>query len=131
MASRKESIRSSRQLLQACLDNGQLHIDRVKQVARSLAERKPRNYTAILDAFLRSVRLELDKRHAVVESAQGLNGHDQWLIHEDLRKKHGADVTAEFKVTPELLGGMRIKIGSNVLDGSVRARLQALQEKLA
>ena len=131
MANRKESIRSSRQLLQACMENGQLHADRVRKVARDLAEKKPRNYTAILDSFLRVVRLELDKRHAVIESAQGLSDHEKWQIHEDLRKKHGADVTAEFKTAPELLGGMRIKIGSTVLDGSVRARLQALQESLA
>jgi F-type H+-transporting ATPase subunit delta len=35
-------------------------------------------------------------------------------------------VTAEFQTNPELIGGLRVKLGSDVFDGSIRARLDAL-----
>ena len=49
---------------------------------------------------------------------------------EDLRRRYGNDLTAEFKVNPELLGGMRVKVGSDVWDGSVKARLTELKNRL-
>jgi F-type H+-transporting ATPase subunit delta len=48
-----------------------------------------------------------------------------------LQRKYGTDLTTEFVTTPELLGGLRIRVGSDVWDGSVRQRLQRLQEDLA
>jgi F-type H+-transporting ATPase subunit delta len=51
-------------------------------------------------------------------------------VIEDLRRKYGSTLTAEFKVNPDLLGGMRVKVGSDVWDGSVKARLTDLKNKL-
>ena len=47
-----------------------------------------------------------------------------------LKKKYGSDLTTEFVVNPELLGGMRIRVGSDVWDGTVRNRLERLQQEL-
>ena len=48
----------------------------------------------------------------------------------NLQHKFGADFVATFTVVPELLGGMRIRVGSDVWDSSVRNRLQRLQQQL-
>jgi F-type H+-transporting ATPase subunit delta len=48
----------------------------------------------------------------------------------NLKKKYGSDLTTEFVVNPELLGGMRIRVGSDVWDGTVRNRLERLQQEL-
>ena len=48
----------------------------------------------------------------------------------NLKKKYGNDVTAEFAVDLALLGGMRIRVGSDVWDGTVRGRLERLQQQL-
>ncbi len=48
----------------------------------------------------------------------------------DLQKRYGQDLTTEFSVNPALLGGMRIRVGSDVWDSSVRNRLERLQQKL-
>ena len=48
----------------------------------------------------------------------------------NLRAKYGKDLSTEFKVSPELLGGLRIKVGSDVFDGSVRERLNRLEDEL-
>ena len=64
----------------------------------------------------------------MVESAAPLDPQANNKIVNDLQKKHGSDLTTEFKVAPDLIGGLRIKIGSDVWDGSVRHRLDRLAQ---
>jgi F-type H+-transporting ATPase subunit delta len=47
-----------------------------------------------------------------------------------LRARYGDDLTIEFKTNPTLLGGLRVKLGDDVWDGSVRNRLRTLQEQI-
>ena len=82
----------------------------------------------ILEAFQRMLRLELDKRHAVIESAVTLDDATRSRMLSELTAKFGPDLTSEFRVNPELLGGSRIKVGSTIWDGSVRSRLDALRQ---
>jgi F-type H+-transporting ATPase subunit delta len=49
---------------------------------------------------------------------------------DNLKRKYGQDLIAEFSVNPELLGGMRIRVGSDVWDATVRNRLERLQQQL-
>jgi F-type H+-transporting ATPase subunit delta len=48
----------------------------------------------------------------------------------NLKKKYGNDLTATFTVNSDLLGGMRVRVGSDVWDSSVRNRLQRLEQQL-
>jgi F-type H+-transporting ATPase subunit delta len=41
-------------------------------------------------------------------------------------QQYGPGLTTSFVENPELIGGMRIQVGCDVYDGSVRARLEAL-----
>ncbi len=43
-----------------------------------------------------------------------------------LAKQYGADLVVEYQVNPALLGGLRIRVGNDVLDGSVQGRLDRL-----
>ena len=47
-------------------------------------------------------------------------------VKAGLVAKYGDDLNFEFKVTPELLGGMRVRVGNDVWDGSVKSRLDRL-----
>jgi F-type H+-transporting ATPase subunit delta len=67
---------------------------------------------------------------ALVESATPLPFDVQETVTTGLAGVYGPAVKATFIVTPALLGGMRIKVGSDVYDGSVRARLAALEGRL-
>ena len=51
-------------------------------------------------------------------------------IVANLKRKYGDDLATDFHVDPQLLGGMRIRVGSDVWDGSVRNRLERLQHEL-
>lgn len=128
----KDALRSARQLFRACIDSsGRLHTSRVKRVIKRVGEAKPRNYLAILTSFQRLVRLELDKRNAVVESVVRLSNEMREQLRVDLQKKYGDDLTLDFYENPSLIGGLRVKVGSHVWDGSVAAKLEALRQSLA
>jgi F-type H+-transporting ATPase subunit delta len=51
-------------------------------------------------------------------------------VAANLKSKYGDDLVTDFRVDPQLLGGMRIRVGSDVWDGSVRNRLERLQQEL-
>ena len=126
----KEIRQLSRQLLRASFTEGELDRGRIASLVRALIEKKPRHYIDILENYKRLVRLEVEKRHARIESATELSPDASTRITKNLQKKYGKDVTTEFVVNPELLGGMRIRVGSDVWDGSVRNRLERLQQQL-
>ncbi|MBU3664668.1 MAG: F0F1 ATP synthase subunit delta [Chthoniobacterales bacterium] len=126
MTSPREARKNARSLFRSCLVNGKLDASRVRAVTDALAADKPRGYLAILQSFVRLVRLELDRRHAVIESAAPLAESEMNRLRVDLSRTHGDDLTFDTVVRPELIGGLRVRVGSDVWDGSVRARLEAL-----
>jgi F-type H+-transporting ATPase subunit delta len=126
----KEARKVCRQLFRASFTSGKLDEGKVAALIQSIVEARPRHYIDILKDYQRLIRLEVQKSHAVVESSAPLAPDNSTKVQADLRKKFGTDLTTEFKVTPELLGGLRIKIGSNVWDGSVRNRIDRLNQQL-
>jgi len=126
----KETRQLSRGLLRASFIDGQLDKGRIAALVKSLVEKKPRNYIKVLESFQRLLRLEVEKRHATIESASELSPDVSSQIVSDLKRKYGNELTSEFLVNGNLIGGMRIRVGSDVWDGSVRNRLERLQQQL-
>jgi F-type H+-transporting ATPase subunit delta len=126
----KEIRQLSRKMLQASFTDGQLDPGRISSLVDSLIAQKPRNYIDVLKNYRRLLRLELEKRHATVETASEVDPAIRSEIVANLKNKYGDDLSTEFHVDPELLGGMRIRVGSDVWDGSVRNRLERLQHEL-
>jgi len=126
----KEIRRLSREMLRASFTDGQLDHGRIASLVESLIARKPRNYIAVLKNYRRLLRLEVEKRHAQVETASELDSEAGSTLVANLKKKYGNDLATEFIVNPQLLGGMRIQVGSDVWDGTVRGRLERLQQQL-
>ena len=126
----KDALRTARQFLRLTLRQGHVDLAAAKTIVDKVIADKPRHYLAILTAYQRLLRLELDKRHAIVESATEIPETGQATITADLQLRHGSDVTVEFRLNPSLLGGIRVKLGSTVWDGSVKSRLDALRDKV-
>lgn len=127
----KEARRTSRQLFRVCLADGKLDESRVRLVVAQVAASKPRGYIAILDAFQGLVRAEIDSHRALVESATPLTAELQSNLASSLAAKYGRPLSLEYQTQPELLGGIRVKVGSDVWDGSVKARLENLRVSLS
>ena len=126
----KEIRRLSREMLRASFTDGQLDPGRIASLVESLIARKPRNYIAVLKNYRRLLRLEVEKRRARVETASELDSETGSKLVTNLKKKYGNDLATEFTVNPQLLAGMRIQVGNDVWDGTVRGRLERLQQQL-
>lgn len=117
-------------MLRASFTDGQLDRGRISAVVDSILAKKPRNYLKVLEYYKRLLRLEAEKRHARIETASPLDPPTASQISLNLARRYGTDLTTEFAVNPALLAGMRIRVGSDVWDSSVRNRLERLQQQL-
>jgi F-type H+-transporting ATPase subunit delta len=126
----KEIRQLSRKMLQASFADGQLEPGKIASLVDSLVMQKSRNYIDVLKNYRRLLRLELEKRSASIETASEMDPAIRSEIEANLKSKYGNDLATEFHVDPQLLGGMRIRVGSDVWDGSVRNRLERLQHEL-
>ena len=125
----KEIRRLSREMVRASFSDGQLDSGKIASLVQSLIAKRPRNYVGILQNYKRLLRLEIERRHARIESASELSAETNSRVLQNLKRKYGRDLTTEFVVDRELLAGMRIRVGSDVWDGSVRHRLESLQQQ--
>ena len=129
MKSRKEALRLAKKIFAASLKDGQLDESVVRKVVAKLSETRPRGFLEVADAYWRLVRLEVEKNRAIVQSAVVLDEPTKTGLVTDLKKKYGPQITTEFSVDPALLGGVKIRVGSDVWDGSVNNRLERLSEQ--
>jgi F-type H+-transporting ATPase subunit delta len=124
----KQARRDAKALFNSCVNNGLLDEGRARQAVQAVVAGKPRGYVAILQQLQRLVKLDLDRRSAKVESAVTLSPEQETAVKVDLDRKYGAGLNIVFAQNPSLIGGLRVQVGSDVYDGSVKARLEALRE---
>jgi F-type H+-transporting ATPase subunit delta len=122
--------RLSRNLVRASFVDGALDRAKINSLVQSIIEKKPRHYIQLLENYQRLLRLEVEKRRATIESASELDPEAGRQIVAGLERKYGPGLTTEFVVNPALLGGARVRVGSDVWDSSVRNRLERLQQTL-
>jgi len=117
-------------MLRSSFTSGKLDEEKISRMVHSVETAKPRHYVELLKDYQRLLQLEVEKRRAVIESATPLNRSLGDRIIANLKARYGDDLTTEFRTNPELLGGLRIRIGNDVWDGSVKSRLEQLREQL-
>jgi F-type H+-transporting ATPase subunit delta len=124
----KQARRDAKRLFRACLVDGLLDQARARDGVQKVVEARPRGYIGILSHFHRLVKLELDRRSARVESAVPLGADLQAGVQTNLGRLYGPGLEFDFRQNAALIGGVRIKVGSDVYESSIQARLDALAE---
>lgn len=82
---------------------------------------------AMIDAYLKKLAERHGEVTAEVTVAQPLDAARQAALTEQLRRAVGARVAIDLRVDPGLLGGMIVKVGSRMIDASLKSRLQRLR----
>jgi F-type H+-transporting ATPase subunit delta len=67
---------------------------------------------------------------AEVTTATPLDSRQQNLVKQALERRTGKQIIMQTRVDPSILGGIVARVGDQVIDGSVRYRLAALQQRL-
>src|SRR5205814_9180326 len=82
---------------------------------------------AMIEAFLAKLAARRGEVNAQVTTAQPLTEAQLAALNEQLRRSIGSRVSVDVRVDPGLIGGLMIKIGSRMVDGSIKSKLQRLQ----
>ncbi|HEY7187784.1 MAG TPA: F0F1 ATP synthase subunit delta [Vicinamibacterales bacterium] len=130
MKSARQSKREARTLFNLCVVNGLLDENRVREIVRRVVEENRHGSLSTLSRFQRLVRIDRARHSAQVESAVPLRADVRTQIETGLARLHGRGLMTTFTENPTLLGGVRIQVGSDVYDGSIRARLNALETRV-
>ena len=126
----KRNKREAWRLYRMCLVSGVLDESRARVAARRMIESGRHDAVGILSHFLRLLRLDRDAHTAHVESAVPLPADLRAQLETDIPRWFGRGVYAEFTENSNLIGGVRMRVGSHVYDGSVRGRLAAIEASL-
>ncbi len=115
-----------------------------KLIARMNAGRVLRNFlcvlvenhrTPLLAELPAAFRAELDRRLGIAEaevtSSYALSRSEQEELRRALERFTGKQVRAEYRLDEGLIGGLVVRVGSTILDGSVRSQLARLRTQLA
>ena len=124
----KQAQREARQLFRGCVVNGVLNEARARQTVNLLADMKPRGYVEILARLHRLVQLDVAKRTVRVENAVETTPEQAASLKASLEKHYGPGLEINYGTNPALIGGLRIQVGSDLYDGSVKTRLEKLQQ---
>jgi len=130
MTTSREARRTARALFRGSFTDGRLDEAKVRRAVQHLVEARPRLLVAILKSYQRLVRLEVERHTARVESAAALEAGLRERLTARLQAIYRRPLAAEFRVNPELIGGVRVRVGSDVWDGSVAGRLRELSAAL-
>jgi F-type H+-transporting ATPase subunit delta len=125
----KLARREAKLLFRTCFVEGALDEGRVRELVSRVLTARPRGYFAILSHFQRLLKLYLDQRAARVDSALPLSGEQQTTVQNALTRLYGPGLSLAFNVNPALIGGLRVQVGSDVFDGSIRTRLKELEAR--
>lgn len=126
MKTTKQAEREAKKLFRFCIVGGSVDEGRVRFVVESVLRSKRRGHLLLLGRFQRLLEHEYARHTAEIESAVQLPSDLQTRVQNGLTAVYGAGLTWLFVHNPALVGGMRIKVGSDVYDGSVRSGLAAL-----
>jgi F-type H+-transporting ATPase subunit delta len=118
----------------AALDKA-LGPDMVPQMRNLLPLIVRRRRVEMLPQIAREFRRLYNKRAGIVEatafSAAPLDGQELAALRSRLEQMTGGNVELETRVDESLLGGIQVRLGDQLIDGSVRGRLERLRNRLA
>jgi F-type H+-transporting ATPase subunit delta len=129
MKTARQARHDAHGLWRLCLTETGLDEARARLVIDQIIESRPAGALAVLKQFVRLVRLDVASRSATVASATPLDEGVRAEIVAGLARLRGRPIDTTFVVDPTLIGGMRVHVGNDVYDGSIRSGLAALESR--
>jgi len=127
----KEARKGARILFGSVKSDGLLDESKVRAAVAAVVKLRPPFLSGILGEFRRLVRLEIEKRTAVVQTAAAIEPSQRSQFEASLKARFGGDLRVSFAINPELIAGTRVRVGSDVYDSNVRERLERLRTALS
>ena len=123
--------REAKRLYRACVTGGDLDAGRVREAVQLVLAAQRPGGLQVLSRFQRLVRLERTRRSARIESATVVPHDVRAQIESQLTQLYGDGLTIEYLNDPTLIGGVRVTVGSDVYDGTVKGALSSLAARFS
>jgi len=123
----KKTRQFARNLFKLSLEDGRVSEPRVSEILGWVDREKPRQSVGLLREYLRLVTREIDLGLAKVEHAGDLSDDALREIAAGFSKRYGRPIKATARSNPDLIAGLRIRIGCDVYENSVASQLAALE----
>jgi F-type H+-transporting ATPase subunit delta len=117
----------ARRLWHLCLVDGSLDERRTRDAVDRMLTMRPAGALPVASRFLRLVKLDRARHVARVASADPLDADLRGAVEAGLARRYGRELAATFAVDPALIGGIRVRVGNDVYDGTVRGALDELE----
>jgi F-type H+-transporting ATPase subunit delta len=102
----------------------------VRLVERAV-DGRGRHFAASMRAYMVAAAARRNASIATVRVATDLSEADRARLAEVLGRQYGRDIQLNVIVDPNVVGGVRVDIGDEVIDGTIAARLDEAQRRIA
>ena len=126
MRASKQSNEFARQLFRLSIEGDQISAERVAAVLAHLALRPPRQPLAVLRRYYRLVARQLARNRALVEHGGPVDDGLLRAIEVAFTRKYRRPIAAAARPNPDLIAGLRVRIGDDVYEASVAGQLAVL-----
>lgn len=125
-AKNKSALLLARQLFQLSVVDGTVSPEQVAGVLAYLEKHPPAKPLPVLKAYYRLIAAEVARSRAVVEHAGTLEPSVLKAVAAAMTKRYQRPITASARPNPALIAGLRVQVGDDVYDSSIRTRLATL-----
>jgi len=123
----KKTRRFARSLFKLSLEDGRVSESRVSEILAWVDQQRPRQATALLREYLRLITTEINRGIARVEHAGDLAPDSLHQISASFSQRYGRPIEATSTINPDLIAGLKIRIGCDVYENSIASQLAALE----
>ena len=123
----KKTRQFARSLFKLSIEQGRVSESRVSEILDWVAQQKLPQVASLLREFLRLITAEINRRVARVEHAGDLSTDAVREISEPFSQRYGRPIEATAMRNPDLIAGLRVRIGCDVYENSVASQLAALK----
>jgi len=127
---RNSRLLAKKSLMAARNGDGSVDESKIRELVTLFVKHKPRNYLAVLTYLTKLIELAQEETTVRVEAATPLADKGA-SVFADLERRYGKASRTVYEENPKLLGGLKIRRGNNIWDGSLSGRLDRLQQALS
>lgn len=127
MASHRKASSLARQLFELTLEQGRVSPERVSAVLQWVEKHRPENPSEVLRIFKRLVEAEIARGQAVIEYAGEISPGTIAEIAASMSRHYGRPIEPVAVSRPELIAGLRVRVGCDIYENSVVSQLAALK----
>lgn len=100
-------------------------------VSSLVRQPRGRRVRQLLNRAMKIVSAQGGRIVATVHTASPLSAAQRTRLGESLAKRYDGEISINEVIDPTVVGGLRVQVADDVIDGSISARLAELRQKLA